>query len=154
MITIAKTEQPVQPTGPGPAAGRVRAGEVRRRPQPTGGSQADPVPYADSDETELGACGNAVGTQIGPAADGGSVRTDAGRTQKQAAARARFAYTPNQRAAIDKADAAFASLIEVERLKSLEGRLLPLVKVRATSNRPSSAAEASAIRSQPKGDER
>jgi hypothetical protein len=112
------------------------------------------VPYADSDETELGACGNAVGTQIGPAADGGSVRTDAGRTQKQAAARARFAYTPNQRAAIDKADAAFASLIEVERLKSLEGRLLPLVKVRATSNRPSSAAEASAIRSQPKGDER
>ncbi len=77
---------------------------------------------------------------IGPAADGSSVRTDTGeqvQNNAEAIGPTEFAYTPEERKAIDRANEAFAPVIEaVDRLEEIEVWAPPLVTgVRALRER-------------------
>jgi hypothetical protein len=74
----------------------------------------------------------------GSAADNTSVPTDAGLVQDdERGPKADFAYTPEERTAIDQANAAFAPIIEaIDKLEDIEAWVPPLVKgVRALRDR-------------------
>jgi hypothetical protein len=75
---------------------------------------------------------------IGPAADASSVRTDTAQSQNEEAAEpTRFAYTPEERTAIDQANQAFAPIIEAaDTIDNIESWVPALVRgVRALRDR-------------------
>jgi hypothetical protein len=141
----AAAEQLAQTADPLCVAGNVlEAGEddLRTGPRPAAGSETSAVSCeAPKTKTELETGGSADGAQaIGPVADGSSVRTNTDeQTQNdaQAAEPTGFAYSAEERTAIDEANEALVPVIEaVDALENIEAWVPPLVRgVRALRDR-------------------